>query len=267
MKLLDRKTFLAALSNLHRLKRVDIRSGTDLTRPFIVTTARLFKLVQVSWLVLEELSITGLKAACEGTSKEEDEMWDLEYQLEDGDENFNKADEESEKKKEKRPGLKAVRMIEPDVDFAEFQLIIKNSAKTLTALEIVSPSIALSRFGLASIILTFGTNLTELTLNIQSTWWPIPKSTNALTKPAFMIRPKTQKVGEPEETLLRAISLCPHFLDATVGHMPSLKMCKWDGPLASTAVFSAFPSSVTTLVSVFFLFFHHSRGFANKSIS
>lgn len=71
------KPLLEALAELKRLKMVDINSCADPKRPFIVTTARVYKLLQKSWLDLERLLITDLEPSEEGPVEESDEMWEI----------------------------------------------------------------------------------------------------------------------------------------------------------------------------------------------
>lgn len=142
------KPLLEAFAELKRLKQVDINSSTDPKRPFIVTTARVYKLLQQSWLDLERLVITDLKPAEDGPEDEVEEMWDLSDAAADAEYDRLKIekkagegdddDDESENKDEgdkvekdtvvsKRPrGLKDLQLLGFNVTGTELELILQD---------------------------------------------------------------------------------------------------------------------------------------------
>lgn len=236
--------------------------------------------MQQSWPKLEELSIAGLKSAENGPSSEEDDMWDWEYQEEEeaaaaalanegGEDEGVSALDVGEKSaspqvREKPVGLKQLRLVDPDVPYLELALVLKDvcmsqllsglvtdlrnpqSPKTLKKLQLSRPTPSLSRYGLASTMLRFGNNLTELTLDVLTSWHPRPKPEAGTPKIPFPLRPKDFVAGQPSDELLSNISTYPYILDALMPYLPHLTTCHWDGPLASTSVFSFFPISLKT---------------------
>lgn len=112
---------------------------------------------------------------------------------------------------------------------------------TLKSLVIDNPTSALDRYGLASIILRFGSRLTELTLAVAGNWHPRSKPSSRINPPA---RVKNYVHGSPSSAMLGAIDNYVYFLDAVVPYLPHLNKLQWDGNLASTTVFSVLPVSL-----------------------
>lgn len=93
------KPLLEALAGLSRLKDIDIASSEG-SKPFIVTTARLFKLMQRSWPDLEVLHVTNLKPAEDGPQEEEDDMWELVEEIEEAAWEKRQAEKQGKKDQE-----------------------------------------------------------------------------------------------------------------------------------------------------------------------
>lgn len=115
------------------------------------------------------------------------------------------------------------------------------------------PGYLFSRYELASTLLTFGTRLTVLDLNLPANWDPAPKPVAGFPKPAFPVRPKDYKTGKPTCAHLSKIADYTYVLDVVLGYLPNLKNLSFVGPYASTSVFSAFPPSLTQCVLGFAL--------------
>ncbi|KAG0661516.1 hypothetical protein C6P46_003928 [Rhodotorula mucilaginosa] len=262
------KPLLEALAELKRLKQVDINSSTDPKRPFIVTTARVYKLLQQSWLDLERLVITDLKPAEDGPEDEVEEMWEISDAAADAEYDRLKVekkagegddDDESENKDEgdkvdkdtivsKRPrGLKELQLLGFNVTGTELELILQDSKQTLQALTLQRPNYLFKRAGLASTLLTFGHNLTSLDLYLPQTWDPVPKLLPGQSRPPFPVRPKDHKVGEPTSDYVDRVGKYTYLLDAVMPCLPNLTRLRFDGPHASAHVFAWFPEKLKTV--------------------
>lgn len=98
---------------------------------------------------------------------------------------------------------------------------------------------------MASIILKFGSRLTDLTITVNSSsWHPRAKPSSRPTPP---IRPKNYVAGTPTPLMLNAIDNYVYFLDAVLPYLPHLVSLSWDGELASTSAFSFFPVSLNNI--------------------
>ncbi|KAI5476909.1 hypothetical protein MNV49_007081 [Pseudohyphozyma bogoriensis] len=255
------KPFLAALAGLRKLKKVELHGSRDPEKPFMVTTARVFNLLQNSWPELEQLVLYNLRPADDGPMWEEDEMWDLKYELEEEaeDEDDEESDDEEEKEaldvndpewnpvqqkkakgREKPKGLKTLDLFDPDVGHGELSMLLRDSKSTLQILLLSRFTTTLTRHGLAHVLLNFGANLTELTIESTPTWWAPTRA----TKPSFPFKKKDYVAGQPEQHLIKTVAEYPHFLDVALQYLPHLTFLSWEGPLASSSVFSFFPSSL-----------------------
>ncbi|GAA5986591.1 hypothetical protein JCM10908_003816 [Rhodotorula pacifica] len=261
------KPLLEALAELKRLKEVDLYSSTEPKKPFIVTTARIYKLMQQSWRDLEKLIITDLKPAEEGPGEEYDEMWeiaddfaDAEYDRqqierkegdkeEEGDmEDKDAGDKSTDSVVARRPrGLKDLQLYGFNVTGTELELILQDSKQTLRTLALHRPSYLFKRTDLASTLLTFGHNLTMLDLLLPDTWDPVPKLLPGQSRPPFPVRPKDHKVGEPSDEYKTKVGRYTYLLDAVMPCLPNLTRLRFDGPHASAHVFAWFPEKLKTV--------------------
>ncbi|GAA6046354.1 hypothetical protein JCM3770_004879 [Rhodotorula araucariae] len=239
-------------------------------KPFKVTTPRLFKLMQQSWPDLESLIVANLKPAGDGPSDEEDEMWDLVEELEQGDwersqaksrakdgdadEDDNAIDKGKNQAngsdvligdKPKRRGLKSLVLAGFNITGSEMDLLLQDSADTLKSLMLIRPGYLYGRFELASTLLHFGHKLTYLELLLPANWDPSPKVVAGIPKPVYPVRPKDYIVGKPTHEHLKKISSYTYLLDAVMPYLPNLKNLRFEGPYASTSVFSFFPPTLT----------------------
>lgn len=131
------KPFLEALRGLSKLKRADLTSGTDTDNPFILTTARVFNLLQNHWPAMEDLAIAHLRTAEDGPAREEDDMWDHEFQDSDEDEagDEDEDDEEEGDETEKAEGAEK----EEDPNALAIQAKDKVEPKGLKKLRLTDP--------------------------------------------------------------------------------------------------------------------------------
>ncbi|GAA5851816.1 hypothetical protein JCM9279_001895, partial [Rhodotorula babjevae] len=258
------KPLLHALSGLSRLKDLQI-SSSDGKQPFIVTTARLYKLMQRSWPDLEVLIVSGLKPAEDGPQHEEDEMWDIVQDLEDaawdekqrsklGDKDKDEGeggevvvtDGAGDKKVVRKPkGLTSLQLDGFNLTGSEMQLLLQDSVKTLKDLMLRDPGYLFSRTQLASTLLQFSHHLTDLDLSLPASWDPAPKISASASSPVYPVRPKDYVVGKPTPEHLKKLSGYTYLLDAVLPYLPKLKNLRFEGPYASTSVFSFFPSTLT----------------------
>ncbi|BGP23845.1 hypothetical protein Rt10032_c05g2438 [Rhodotorula toruloides] len=273
------KPLLEVLASLSRLNTIDFGSSADPKHPFRITTPRLYKLMQQSWLDLENLIVVDLRPAEDGPTAEEDEMWDLVDEFENdewlrkreaekpkkgekkdsdgeaGESAEKKEDKETAKEKDdygdfkmnkKRPhGLKSLQLFGFNLTGSEMDLILQDSRQTLQTLLLQKPGHLFSRYELASTLLTFGTHLTVLDLNLPANWDPAPKAIAGFPKPVFPVRPKDYKPGKTTSAHLSEVAEYTYVLDAVLGYLPNLKSLSIIGPYASTSIFSAFPPSLT----------------------
>jgi len=137
------------------------------------------------------------------------------------------------------------------------------SAKTLKDLLLRDPGYLFSRTQLASTLLQFGHHLTDLELRLSASWDPAPKLLASATSPVYPVRPKDYVVGKPTPEHLRKLSGYTYLLDAVLPFLPKLKQLRFEGPYASTSVFSFFPQSLTQCVAVL-LFLPSRRALADS---
>ncbi|ORY91720.1 hypothetical protein BCR35DRAFT_74868 [Leucosporidium creatinivorum] len=200
------KPFLATLRSLTKLKKVDLASGTDPEKPFVLTTARVIRLMRESWPELEELVAVGLKGSDFGPVSEQSIMWDedLEDMLLEGNLKAMFGGSATQGEKRSKPkGLKTLKLLDPDAYEDELSLLLKHSADTLIKLQISRPSQELSRWGLASIFLNYGSNLTSVVLDCPGSWQPMAKPT---IKRAFPCKRKDYKAGAPSDKDVSLVS-------------------------------------------------------------
>ncbi|KAL8277057.1 hypothetical protein RQP46_010591 [Phenoliferia psychrophenolica] len=242
------KPFFAALRGLAKLKRLDLTSGSDPNRPCVVTTARVYDLLQNHLFELADLTLAFLRPAEAGPSSEEAALWDQEYyssQVEEEEAGTREADDYTPKDKKPKPkGLHTLKLLDPAIPSLELALILKDSHDKLKTFVLSRPTLRLSRFGLASTFLQCCLNLTELRLDTAPNWYPIQKPIHKVPVPS---KPKDHVPGKPSDEYLRAVAAYPYFLDAVINSMPHLVTLRFDGPLASTALFSFMPKSLKTL--------------------
>lgn len=165
--------------------------------------------------------------------------------------------------KPKRAGLKTLALLGFNVTGSEMDLILQDvrrslslrraladscrvqSAQTLETLQLARPGYLYSRFELASTLLSFGHKLTTLDLTLPAAWDPVPKLTAGIPGPAFPPRPKDYIVGKPKSEHLRKIATYTYPLDACMSYLPNLKKLRFEGPYASTSIFSFLPPTLT----------------------
>lgn len=275
--------FLEALKDLTKLKAIDIQSSRDPTHAFLLTTPRLVELLECHWLEMEDLTITRLREAGEGPPEEDEAMWDREYEEEEeseeeeseeeesendgesnsdsqGDEDYSENNESTVKnttnlntaesiveeegviEKKQPKGLKRLALFDVDAPFDELNLILKHSKATLETL-CIRPTATLSRYGMASIFLTYGANLRSLKIECAQDWWPLPKPVNRTPVPP---KSKDYISGEPTDIDISNVGQHPYLLDAILPYLPKLSTLNFDGNLASTALFSTMPKSLNT---------------------
>ncbi|GAA5904713.1 hypothetical protein JCM6882_008354 [Rhodosporidiobolus microsporus] len=240
------KPLLAALRDLKRLKSVDLTTSTDPSRPFVVTAPRIYSLLK-SWPELEELTVQGLKSGDDGPMGEMDDFWyDVDYDEEEEDQDWMDEEEIEERRNRVKPkGLKKVVLYGFDLGEAELTPLLRDSKETLTQLTLTRPGLDFMRRDFAMTMLTFGHKLTILDLSIPTNWYPVPAPGNGVTKKPFPVRPKNYKVGAPKHDHVTKIAEYHYLLDAVMPYLPALKEVRWDGPIASTSVFSFFPPSLS----------------------
>ncbi|GAA5869851.1 hypothetical protein JCM1840_007654 [Sporobolomyces johnsonii] len=201
-----------------------------------ITTARILAIQRTS-PELEELTVHGLERAGVVNESEEAAMW------EEANAEADETDGGGGGKSERR-GLKTLILDDFPVPHAELNLILCNSQQTLTKLHLRHPDHEFSRVGLASTLLIYGANLTELELVLPNGWSYRYRRHSELP---FPLRPKDYQNGKPQDELLSQIAKYPHIVDAIMPYLPNLKTLKLEGPQASTNVFSYFPPSLRTL--------------------
>ncbi|BGP15043.1 hypothetical protein JCM10213_002812 [Rhodosporidiobolus nylandii] len=247
------KPLIRALEGLSRLKSVDLTTSTDPAKPFVVTVPRLYQLMKHSWPELERLTVQGLKSGDAGPVWEDDEMWEeVEDDNDDADTSWMseeelKEHEEERKNKVKCKGLQKIELFTPDASYEELEVLLSDSKQTLDHFSLHRPGFNFTRFGLASTLLTFGAKLTVLDLGLPSSWYPTPKPGNGVPKKPFPVKPKGYKPGNPTHDSLIKISEYHFLLDAIMPYLPNLKELRFDGPHASTSIFSFFPPSLSKL--------------------
>ena len=110
----------------------------------------------------------------------------------------------------------------------------------------MTPTPHLNRRGLASLILSFGVHLTQLSLTVDPDWHPRSKP-SPIPKTPVKQNQKAHIDGEPTYTTLDSIERHPYFLDPVVSYLPHLTLLKWNGPLASSNLFMFLGSKVRTV--------------------
>jgi len=129
--------------------------------------------------------------------------------------------------------------------FADFMPSLDQSTKSLNNLILSRPGIGFTRFGFASTLLTYGHSLTSLEIVLPQSWYPKP----ALTEPfksAPPLKPKGYVAGKPSSELLTKVTEYRFILDAVMPYLPNLKKIGWNGPQASTTLFSLMPAGLKT---------------------
>ncbi|GAA5914944.1 hypothetical protein JCM5296_006498 [Sporobolomyces johnsonii] len=239
------KLLRAALSQLPRLRRLDIESESDSDKPFLVTSPRIFAIQRTS-PELEDLAVQNLYGTDDGPMREAIAMWDQADMMdeEDTEESESDGEEGGKRTRTRAKGLKTLALHQPDIRGDELGYILRDSQETLTTLHICHPGPSFQRFALATTLLTYGANLTELNLELSATWSPKPKP---IVKVPFPLRPKNYENDEPQPELLFKIAAYPYILDAVVPYLPKLEILKFDGPQASTSIFSYLPASLRTI--------------------
>ncbi|GAA5910829.1 hypothetical protein JCM5296_003381 [Sporobolomyces johnsonii] len=232
------KPFLAALSHLPRLRYLDIEAPYLPDKRCSITTARILAIQRTS-PELEELTVHGLERAGVVNESEEAAMW------EEANAEADETDGGGGGKSERR-GLKTLILPdEPNIPPAELDLILRNSQQTLSKLHFRNADFAsFTRFSLASTLLTYGANLTELVFVHAYDWDYRSKRHHELP---FPLRPKDYQNGKPQDEHLNQFAKYPYILDAVLPYLPKLKVLKFAGAHASTNVFSYFPASLKTL--------------------
>ncbi|GAA5971855.1 hypothetical protein JCM11641_001540 [Rhodosporidiobolus odoratus] len=241
------KPFLAALETLNCLKSVDLTSSTDPHKPFLVTVPRVVSLLRHTWYDLENLTIQGLKSGEMGPEWELDDMWEEAQEEDDSDYLEEEEKKLIEEEKKKRKGLKKIELFNLEADANELEEVLKDSKETLIEFTLSRPSLDYDRQGLASTLLTFGAKLTSLVLVLPPIWHTAPRPGNGVPKKPFPVKSKDYKVGKPDYATLSKIADYHYVLDAIMPYLPALKELRFDGPHASTSIFSFFPPSLTKL--------------------
>lgn len=107
----------------------------------------------------------------------------------------------------------------------------------------------LTRLGLASTLLNFGSHLTDLILELGPAWHhskPGTTDSPASTK-SFPPKLKLGSDGRPTHLAIQAVADHTFIVDAALPHLPCLEYLKVDGPLMSTSAFSHFPKTLATV--------------------
>ena len=257
------KKFLTALGSLKELSKVELISGLDQTRPLLLTVPRIIKLLEEDWLELDELVVASLESGSAGPLAEAEQMWahlgDLHGGHEDSSAEYPDADSMSiepamlatsteafpkAQLKPKPKGITRICLDKPNAPGPEIELLLRHSRGKLERLALIHPTRALSRFGLCSLLLNFGANLTDLVIEVTPAW-PVNSRRTVLRE--FPKLSKPAKDGRQTDAAISAVAGYVYLLDAALEHLPNLEYLKFDGPLASTSVFSHFPSSLGTV--------------------
>lgn len=166
---------------------------------------------------------------------------------------------DSTKGEKKQNGLKGVNLFEVDAPEEEIALLLQHvrrrprlwrlltlaqSRETLVSL-VLRPTPALTRIGLASLVLNFGVHLTEFSLDVASNWNTLVPLKAGTRKPT-PLRPKDYEYGAPTEAVLDVVARHTFLLDALLPYLQHLQALRWNGPLASTQAFAVMAATVKT---------------------
>ncbi|KDE07862.1 hypothetical protein MVLG_01956 [Microbotryum lychnidis-dioicae p1A1 Lamole] len=271
-----RRPLLKALRGLNELKQVSLSSSNDPDVPMLFTTPRISHLMNTAWRELEELTVHGLRPSLDGTIDEEHCMWTelgQNFGMEDAKEhaavsmacraanlatNVEALREKLGRHLPEGPkprGLTALKLTHPLAPATEWSHILQYSSDTLKILDIVHPFASVTPQGLASTLLTFGVNLTHLSIDVESTWIADTRDSSLLTRDEPRRtsgkgpppRPKDYVNGRPTAQVVNGIAKYPFLLDAIVPYLRNLKNLSWTGRLASPPMFFSFPPSLSVL--------------------